>query len=131
LGLIHTQNADAANQTPVPTSNAVSVTLTRTADTNAYTANDVVGAATGSTAALSFASLGPPGANIMVTGCRLRIDVAAVPSGMTSFDLHLYDATPPSALGDNAAFDLPSGTVGTTSARSRSARRSISDRRFS
>jgi hypothetical protein len=28
---------------------------------------------------------------------------------MTSFRLHLYDATPPSATADNAAWDLPAG----------------------
>jgi hypothetical protein len=28
---------------------------------------------------------------------------------MTSFRLNLYNATPPSALGDNAVWDLPSG----------------------
>ena len=37
------------------------VTLARTADTNAYLANDVVGAAPGSTAALTFANMGPTG----------------------------------------------------------------------
>jgi hypothetical protein len=39
----------------------------------------------------------------------LRIDVAAVPSGMSSFRLHLYNATPPSAYLDNDAWDLPAG----------------------
>lgn len=92
-------------------SNAYSVaaSLTRTADTNAYTANDVIGAATGSTAALTFANMGPSGAVIMITCAQLEIDVSAAPSGMTSFRLHLYNVTPPSALGDNAAWDLPSG----------------------
>lgn len=109
MGLIQTQNPDVINQTPVPAAQTVSVSLTRTADTNAYTANDVLGAATGATAALTFASIGPPSANVMITGCNLEVDLAAVPTGMTSFDLHLYNATPASALGDNAAFDLPSG----------------------
>ena len=45
----------------------------------------------------------------MITTVELEIDVTAVPSGMTSFNLHLYSVTPPSALGDNAAWDLPSG----------------------
>lgn len=85
------------------------VTLTRTADTSAYTANDVMGAATGSTAALEFTNMGPSGARIMITSTQLEIDASAVISGETSYTLHLYSITPPSALGDNAAWDLPSG----------------------
>lgn len=86
-----------------------SVTLTRTADTNAYTAGDVLGAATGATAALQF-TLGPSGGGeVIITTARFEIDKTSVPSGMTSFRLYLYSVTPPSALGDNAAWDLPSG----------------------
>ncbi len=94
---------------------SATVTLTRTADTNAYTANDVVGAATGSTAALTFTWLDragnapPSGAILMVVTSMLQINITAAPSGMTSFRLYNYSVTPPSALGDNAAFDLPSG----------------------
>ena len=87
----------------------VAVSLTRTADTNAYAANDVLGAATGSTAALTFASMGPSAGAIMITSAELEIDKAAVISGETSYKLYLYNVTPPSALGDNAAFDIPSG----------------------
>lgn len=88
---------------------SVAVSLTRTNDTNAYNANDVIGAATGSTAALTFANMGPHGGKIMITSVEFEIDVTAVISGMTTFNLHLYSVTPPSALGDNAAWDLPSG----------------------
>lgn len=88
----------------------VAVTLTRTADTNAYTANDVMGAATGSTAALTFTNLCPvSGGTIMITSASFEHDASALISGESSFVLHLYNVTPPSALGDNAAFDLPSG----------------------
>lgn len=85
------------------------VTLTRTADTNAYTANDVLGSATGSTAALTFADVGSSGGSIMVTRAELMISDTGLISGETSYTLHLYSVTPPSALGDNAAWDLPSG----------------------
>lgn len=85
------------------------VTLTRTNNTDAYTAGDVVGAATGSTAALQF-DIGPSGGGpVLITTVSLAVNITAVPSGMTSFRLHLYSVTPPSALGDNAAFDLPAG----------------------
>lgn len=87
-----------------------SVTLTRTNDTNVYAANDVIGAATGSTAALEFASIGPVrGGEVIITKALLEVDITAVVSGMTSFRLYLYSATPPSALGDNTAWDLPAG----------------------
>lgn len=107
----------AANPVPVGTSPAgtltagytVAVSLTRTADTNAYLANDVIGAATGATAALTFALMGPSGGNIRAIAAELEIDRNAVISGETSYRLHLYSVTPPSALGDNAAWDLPSG----------------------
>lgn len=86
------------------------VTLTRTNDTNVYAANDVVGAATGSTAALTFTPIVRNGTlSSMITGARFEIDATAVISGETSYRLHLYRVTPPSALGDNAAWDLPAG----------------------
>jgi hypothetical protein len=101
----------AGNPLPVGGASYVaSAGFTRPADANAYTANDVVGQATGATAALRFPSSGPAaGAEILITRAQLEIDVASVPSGMTGFRLYLYGATPPSALGDNAAWDLPSG----------------------
>lgn len=82
--------------------------LTRTADTNAYTANDVIGRATGASAALQFDGF-PPGSHIMITSVRLEIDDTGVISGETSYRLYLYGLSPASALGDNAAFDLPAG----------------------
>jgi hypothetical protein len=88
----------------------VAVSLTRTADTNAYAAGDVIGSATGSTAALTFSNIGPSGGGeIMITSAVLEIDASAVISGETSYELRLYNVTPPSALGDNAAWDLGSG----------------------
>lgn len=85
------------------------VTLTRTADTNAYTANDVIGEATGSTAAIAFTVKGRAGQDVMITSTRLMIDASALISGEGSYSLAIYGVTPPSALGDNAAFDIPSG----------------------
>lgn len=82
--------------------------VTRTNDTNAYAGNDIVGAATGSTAALTF-TLAPGEAMIRVISTTLEIDAAAIISGETSYTLQLYRETPPSVLGDNAAWDLPSG----------------------
>lgn len=84
-------------------------TLTRTADTNAYLANDVIGAATDLTAAIEFSNVGPAGRSVEITTTELEIDASAVISGETSYRLYLYDVTPPSEIADNEAFDLPSG----------------------
>ena len=79
-------------------------TITRPANTTPYSINDSVGGA------LTFASAGPSaGGTIIITGAQLELDISAIPSGMTSFRLHLYNVTPPSATADNGAWDLPSG----------------------
>lgn len=86
--------------------------VTRPANTTAYTAGDVVGA---TAAVWTFTNVGPAndrqtsidGANILITSAFLRIDVTGIPAGMTSFRLHLYTSSPTSALADNAAWDLP------------------------
>ena len=80
-----------------------------------YTAGDVIGAADVGTpanagvAAIEFTNIGPAGGHILITDVDLRIDVNAVPAGMVGFRLHLYNVTPPSALLDNAVWDLPAG----------------------
>ena len=78
-------------------------TITRPANTTTYSAGDVVGGA------ITFANMGTSGGRIMLTSSQLELDIAAIPTGMTSFFVALYSVTPPSALADNAAWDLPSG----------------------
>jgi hypothetical protein len=78
-------------------------TITRPANVTAYSAGDVVGGA------ITFANMGTSGGRIMLTSSQLELDIAAIPTGMTSFFVALYSVTPPSALADNAAWDLPSG----------------------
>lgn len=86
-------------------------TLTRTADTNAYTAGDVVGSSVSSGGGvLTFTGLGPPsGGAVMITGASLLIESTGLIGTEAAYTLHLYSATPGSALADNAAWDLPSG----------------------
>jgi hypothetical protein len=74
--------------------------VTRPANTTAYTAGDVVGGV------IVFPAMGSPAGDSFITSVALRIHVAAVPSGMTSFRLHLYDATPASAIADNSPWLL-------------------------
>lgn len=83
------------------------VSVTRPNDTTPYTAGDVVGAAL---AAITFPTMGPAGGGeVIITSADFRRYVAALISGETSYRLHLYNVTPPSALADNAVWDLPSG----------------------
>lgn len=82
------------------------ITVTRPANTTAYTAGDVVGDVGGS-AIIQFTSAGPSGGYVMIAGASLRIHLSAVPSGMTSFRLHLYDASP-DAIADNAVYAFSS-----------------------
>lgn len=89
-----------------------SLSVTRTADTVAYTAGDVIGTGTSAgNAILTFASIGPSSGQILITSASLEIDITAVPSGMTSFRLYLYNASMSggSNYADNNAWDLPSG----------------------
>lgn len=94
-----------------PHGSGKAVSITRTADTNAYVANDAIGTGVSSGDAVhTFSNLRPDGAGeYLVTSAELEIDLSAVPSGMTSFNLHLHSASPNSDLADNAAYDLTSG----------------------
>jgi hypothetical protein len=82
--------------------------ITRPDDTAIYAANDVIGAATGSTAAIEIQDL-MPGRPFNLVNTKLLINSATVLAGMTTFNLHFYSKAPPSVLGDNVAWDLPSG----------------------
>jgi hypothetical protein len=85
-----------------------SVSFARTADTNAYAALDVIGinsSGSAGSAIHEFTSAGQSGGCVIITGWDITIDATAIPSGMTSFALHIYDASPTAIL-DNAAFDL-------------------------
>lgn len=69
-----------------------------------YSAGDIM------EGAKAFALVGPTaGGAVIITNTRLRVDHTAVISGETSYTIQLYTVTPPSALADNAAWDLPSG----------------------
>jgi hypothetical protein len=75
-------------------------TVTRPANTTAYAAGDVVG---------GVICFGAHQGHFLLTTGDLRINVAAVPSGMTSFRLYLYKDAPPSNLADNAPWTLLTG----------------------
>jgi len=85
------------------------VTVTRPSNTTAYTAGDVIGDTSGS-AIITLSNIGPSGGYVLLQSVRLFIGNTSVPAGMSGFRLHLYTASP-TAIADNAAFDLVSGEV--------------------
>lgn len=68
-----------------------------------HTGGDVVGVAQ----ALAFTPAPTSGGLIRITGVELLIAGATIET--TAWKLHLYNVTPPSALADDAVFDLPAG----------------------
>lgn len=84
------------------------VSVTRPANTTGYGAGDVLGPAAG-TSGIDFSMGALSGSAIKIGSVSLERDVAALISGETSYNLYLYSVTPPSALADNAVFDIPSG----------------------
>jgi hypothetical protein len=82
-------------------------TITRPSNTTAYTAGDVVGD-TGGSAIITLSSIGPSAGFVLVQSISLIFSDSVVPSGMGAFRVHFYSASP-TAIADNAAFDLVSG----------------------
>lgn len=70
----------------------------------AYSAGDVIEGAKE-----IFLVGGSSASEVLITASRLLVEHTALISGEGAYDLHLYNATPPSALADNAAWDLPAG----------------------
>jgi len=118
LGADGATPASSANPVPVvaapPTSTTTSghtstVTQTHGNDTTSYGAMDVIGVDTNTSAVVEFTNMGIAGTDVLISALKFEMDISAVPSGMTTIQLALYSATPPSAYKDNAAWDLPSG----------------------
>lgn len=81
---------------------AAAATFTPTAV--AYSAGAVMGGAQ------QFANIGPVGGGeALLTSAEFEIDTSAFQSGEGGYTLHLYNVTPPSALANTAAWDLPAG----------------------
>ena len=82
-----------------------SATSTRPNNTTPYVVGQVVG--TNPATSMEFVNAGrSANANIIIIGASLRIDAATIPSGMSSFRLHLYKEQP-TGIADGAAYNLP------------------------
>lgn len=70
----------------------------------AYSAVDVMDAAK------EFVKLGPTrGAEVKVETVEFEVDTTGLQASEATYRLYLYSVTPPSAIADNGAWDLPSG----------------------
>jgi hypothetical protein len=105
---INSVDISNTNQIPVKKCSAsASASITRPENATPYSANDVV-SITGAGEVITFANVsGITGNKIKITRAWMRIDVNAVPSGMSGFFLHLFNALP-TAIADNSAYNLPS-----------------------
>lgn len=114
--LVDSTGAPVTGLNPLPvtgtsTGHGSPISHTRPANTPTYDAGDVIGQTdTATSSAFAFTNIaGASGGDVMITSASLEIDLASIPSGMTSFNLALYNVTPPSALVDAATWDVPSG----------------------
>lgn len=80
------------------------VTVVRPSNTTPYAAGDVIGA-TGGSAIHTLATAGPSGGYVLIQSIAMVTHDTSVPTGMSSFRVHFYNASP-TAIADNAAFDL-------------------------
>jgi len=83
-----------------------SASKTRPNDSAPYSALDVIAESTSAGTVWTFNNIAPSaGGEILLTAAQLEIDVAAIPSSMGRFRLHLY-STSPTAINDNDPFNL-------------------------
>jgi len=86
----------------------------------AFASSDIFLAVAGAIGALDvmgpvgvFPGIGPEsGGEVMITSAQLMVEHTAVTSGETSYLLYLYNRPPPSALADNAVFDITTADRG-------------------
>lgn len=78
--------------------------FTRPDNTTTYSIGDVVGSSPSANMVFSDVS-SVDGSHVIIMGVSLRIDVSAIPEGMSEFRLHLYN-TAPTPIADNDAYNL-------------------------
>lgn len=94
------------------THSGVVATASFTPVAEAYTAGDVVNVAKVFSFTLTKDGIAvPPGSTIRILTSSLKIDATAVIASETSYTLHLYSRTPPSAQANNDAWTLASADL--------------------
>ncbi|MFM6255141.1 MAG: hypothetical protein ACKPEQ_39445, partial [Dolichospermum sp.] len=103
-------NAVPVSMTAVPPGLAYlsTATITRSANTTAYTANDVYGNGSGGNA-FELTNIAPSGGFVFLSSLDIIFNITALPSGMSAFAVYLFNAPPSSAITDNLPYSLSSG----------------------
>lgn len=78
-------------------------TITRAANTTAYTANDVYGTV------FELTDIGASGGFIFIDNLDIMFNISSLPVGMGAFSVYLFSSSPPSAITDNLPYSLSSG----------------------
>lgn len=102
--------ASASGFTPIAPA-GVSASASFTPAAAAYGAGDLMSVAQALAFTFADGSAIPTASLVRILTTTLKIDVTSVPSGQTSYTLHLYSVTPPSAQADNGAWTLASGDL--------------------
>ncbi len=76
-----------------------------------YGAGDLMSVAQALAFTFADGSAIPAASFLRILTASTKIDVTSVPSGQTSYTLHCYSVTPPSAQADNDAWTLASGDL--------------------
>ena len=109
VGIDQTTPGTTESVTVKTGAHSFTISITRPSDTTAYAINDAIGD-TGGSAILAFTNMcRSGGGEIYITSVELELDVATSTIGATT--LRLYNANP-TAIADNAAWDIPSGDRG-------------------
>jgi len=84
--------------------------FTRPGDTDAYASGDVIAnaTATGTPTVMTFSGMGPVSGKVLINDLTWLCNGEAVPPSLSGFRVHLYNQAP-TAIADNAAYNLPSG----------------------
>jgi hypothetical protein len=100
--------ANPVECTPV----GVKATASWTPVAEAYSAGDTVSVAQALSWTFTHSGVAvPAGSTLRILTSELKIDATAVIASETSYTLHLYSRTPPSAQANNAAFSLASADL--------------------
>jgi hypothetical protein len=103
LSDVWTLDGLSSGGTPAGLAFLSTATITRAANTTAYTANDVYGGV------FQLQNIGSSGGFVFISSIDIIFNITALPSGMGAFAVYLYSSTPPSAITDNLPYSLSSG----------------------
>lgn len=107
----HALIVEAGGVTTAFERSGVTATATFTPAAAAYGSGDIMDVAKEMSFTYRDGVAVPVGSLIRILSAITKIDITSVPAGQTSYLLHCYSVTPPSAQADNDAWTLASGDL--------------------